>query len=337
MGGYFAQFVLVQGDGQLAPGLHAALARRHHRIDAQQRHAAQNKRGYAGWQIHALSQAASGDRPAIRNLRDDIGQHGAAGNINRASPAGFAQRARFAVKFGAVNHCGGAQAAQKVGLLGPAGDGGNLIAQARQQRHRDGADPAAGTSHQHLAVVRGQPGIFERHHRQHCGVAGGADRHRLGQGQPFGQRHQPIALDPCHPGKSAMVAFTHPPAVQNNPVAGLVVGRCGGHDLAGKINSWHQRKLADDRRLGAQGQGVLVVDGGMGNANRHVAVHQVGLGQLGERRCLLFAGFRDKPRVEFIVHCLGSPTNSAGVGYTIGKTLVHRRIWVDRARQCRDR
>ena len=73
----------------------------------------------------------------------------------------------------------GAQPFEVIGLLAAAGRGDDLEAELGQQRDRHRTDAAgrAGDHHRSIGGLEAVP--FQRHHRQHRGVAGGADRHRL--------------------------------------------------------------------------------------------------------------------------------------------------------------
>ena len=106
--------------------------------------------------------------------------------------------------------------------LRPPGHRRHLVAEPRQQRHRHRPDPAGRAGHQHRPVPRRQPVRLQRHHRQHRGQPRRADRHRLTQRQPVGQRHQPVRLDPRLLGIAAPVRLADPPAGQHHRVAGPV-------------------------------------------------------------------------------------------------------------------
>ncbi len=97
-------------------------------------------------------------------------------------------RAGLAGERGAIDRFGGAEAVQIIAAFGPAGRGDDPVAEPRQQRDRDAADPARGAGHQHLAGAGRQPVPLERHDRQHRGEPGGADRHRLRRVSPSGRR-----------------------------------------------------------------------------------------------------------------------------------------------------
>jgi hypothetical protein len=89
------------------------------------------------------------------------------------------------------------------------------------------------------------------------------------------QRHQPVALDPRALRQAAPVGLAHAPAVEHHLVAGLPAGVAAGLDRAGEVDAGHHRELAHHRRLAGDGQAVLVVDGGVGDAHRDVAFGQV--------------------------------------------------------------
>ena len=118
---------------------------------------------------------------------------------------------------------------------------------------------------------------LDRHQRQHGGEAGGADRHRLRPGEASRQLDQPVAVNPRPFGIAAEMGLAQAISGQDDLVAGREVRPAGALDDAGEIDAEHHRKAADDRRLAAQRKSVLVIDGRMGHADRHVAVHQLGL------------------------------------------------------------
>jgi hypothetical protein len=64
---------------------------------------------------------------------------------------------------------------------------------------------------------------------------------------------------------------------EDDLVAGRKVRAFRTLDDAREIGAEHHRKAADNRRFAAQRQPVLVIDGGMGDADRDVAIHEFGL------------------------------------------------------------
>ena len=107
----------------------------------------------------------------------------------------------------------------------PPGRGDDPVAERRQQRDRDAADPAGSAGDQHLSQIRLEAVAFEREQRQHRGEPGGADRHRLLGAQTRGTMHQPVGLDARPLGIAAPVQFADPPAGQDHRIAGLELGR----------------------------------------------------------------------------------------------------------------
>ena len=118
---------------------------------------------------------------------------------------------------------------------------------------------------------------LDRHQRQHGGEAGGADRHRFGPGEAGRQLDQPVAVHPRSFGIAAEMGLAEPIAGQHDLVAGREVRAARTLDDSGEIDAEHHGKPADDRRFAAERQPVLVIDGRMGDADRHVAVHELGL------------------------------------------------------------
>ena len=105
-----------------------------------------------------------------------------------------------------------------------------------------------------------RPWPLERHHRQHGGIARGADRHRLARAHARRQRHQPVALDPRLLAIGAEMGLAAAPAVEDDLVAGLPVRMAGGFHRAGEIDAGDHREAAHHRRLAGDGEAVLVVD-----------------------------------------------------------------------------
>ena len=131
--------------------------------------------------------------------------------------------------------------------------------------------------------------LFQRQHREHRGVAGRADRHRLARRQPFGQRHQPVAFDARFFRIGAEMRFAQAPAVDDDLVAGLPVRDARTLHRAGEIDAGDHRQAPYHRRLAGQGQAVLVVERRPFDANGDVAVHQFGFIELRNRAFVPFS------------------------------------------------
>jgi hypothetical protein len=211
----------IEVTGQAVPGALAPRERRHHRIDAGQRHAAQDERHHRGGQIGALGQPAGGHHAAVAGLRQSIGQGVRAHRIDHAGPAFLLEGLAGGGQLGPVDDGGGAQGLQPVGLGGLAGGRDHGVAQAAQQRHGDAADPAGGAGHQNLASAGLHAVVFERQHTEHGGVAGRADGHRLPGRERRGQLDQPVALEAGLFCQAAPVRLAHAPAVVDEGIAGL--------------------------------------------------------------------------------------------------------------------
>ncbi len=134
------------------------------------------------------------------------------------------------------------------------------------------------------------PRRLDRHHRQHRGVAGRSDRHRLGAGDSRRQLDQPVSPDPRFFGIAAEMGLAEAVAVEDDLIARRKAGMEGRLDHAGEIDAENHRKAPDDRRFSRQRESVLVVDGGVGDADGHVAVHQLGFVHLDEADVLSGVG-----------------------------------------------
>ena len=128
-----------------------------------------------------------------------------------------------------------------------------------------------------------EPMALQRHHRQHRGVAGGADAHGLARAHRGRQRYQPVALDPRLLAVAAEMGLAAAPAVEDDLVARLPGGMAGGFHRAGEIDAGDHREAAHHRRLAGDGKAVLVVDGRIFDADGDVAVHEVCFVEIGER------------------------------------------------------
>ena len=87
-------------------------------------------------------------------------------------------------------------------------------------------------------------------------------------------------------------------AVGDHLVAGLEAGMGGTLHHAGEIDAEKHRELARDRRLAGKRQPVLVIDGRVRDADRHVAVHQLGVFGLYEADRLARSGLIHPHRFE---------------------------------------
>ena len=168
----------------------------------------------------------------------------------------------------------GAEAFQIVGLRRLAGGGDDAEAALLQERYRDAPDAACRAGDKHLARFGRDAALFDRHDAEHRGVAGGADRHRLALAQSFGQADQPVGLDACLLRQAAPVLFADAPAVENDLRADGKAVACRLRHRAGEIDARHHRELPHHRRLAGDGEAVLVVDGRIGDGDRHIALRQ---------------------------------------------------------------
>src|SRR5262245_32811938 len=79
-------------------------ARRHHAVDAEQRHAAQDERCDARRKIHALRETARGDETAVLRLRARVYECVAAHRIDDGGPALLLHRLARLRELVAVDH-----------------------------------------------------------------------------------------------------------------------------------------------------------------------------------------------------------------------------------------
>src|SRR3984893_2083942 len=105
-GGYRRKLLAVKVGGEPPPGLAAERLRAIHRIDPEERNAAQDERGDGSRQIQTLRETAGGDRTAIFRHRQQIGERVRTRRIDTPAPALLAERLRGAREFGAVDNLG---------------------------------------------------------------------------------------------------------------------------------------------------------------------------------------------------------------------------------------
>src|SRR5262249_3821180 len=88
------------------------------------------------------------------------------------------------------------------------------------------------------------------------------------------------------------------PAVEDHLVARFPIGMRGALDGASKIDARDHRPSPHHRRLSGQSKAVLIVDGRPFDADGDVAVHEVGLVEIGQRNPLAAVCLLDHDRLE---------------------------------------
>ena len=114
------------------------------------------------------------------------------------------------------------------------------------------AAPTPVSADLHCAMMV-KAGIFQRHRRQHGGVAGGTDGHSLAAIKDLGQRYQPVAFHLGLPRQTAPVFFANAPAVQNHPIPDRIGRITAFRDDAGKVDTRHHGKTAHNRSFTCNG------------------------------------------------------------------------------------
>lgn len=94
----------------------------------------------------------------------------------------------------ARNDLCGAQRFEVIRCLGSTGDACHLMAKVGQNGRCNRPDTACRAGDQNGAFLDAV--IFQRHDRKHRGETGRSDSHGLACVQTFGQRNQPVGLDP---------------------------------------------------------------------------------------------------------------------------------------------
>ena len=125
-----AASLAVQVLRQPCPGLLAQRLGRHHAVDARERDAAQDEGRHAGRQVHALRQAAGGDRAAVFGAaRRALARVWLPTESTAPAQRSLASGLPGADKLGAVDDFGRRQALQSLGLVPrPPGGGDDAVA-----------------------------------------------------------------------------------------------------------------------------------------------------------------------------------------------------------------
>ena len=87
------------------------------------------------------------------------------------------------------------------------------------------------------------------------------------------------------------MALANAPAVENNFVAGFPQRGMTFLHRPRAIDTRHHRKLAHHRRLAGDGEAIFVVDGGIIDANGHIAFRQIAFVDVGDFRFGAGVGF----------------------------------------------
>ena len=142
------------------------------------------------------------------------------------------------------------------------------------------------------------PGPLQRHHRQHGGIAGGADGHGFAGAHAVRQPHQPVALDARLLRIAAEVGLAAAPAVEDHLIAGFPAGMRRGLHRAGEIDAGDHREAAHHRRFAGDREPVLVIHRRPIHGDGDVPVHQILLVEIGEPDRLSGLALIDDDRLE---------------------------------------
>ena len=143
--------------------------------------------------------------------------------------------------------------------------------------------------------------LLQRHHAEHGGIPCGADGHGIPGAQARGQRHQPVALDPCPLRQPAAVGLTHAPSVQHHLVAGAPVGVLALQHGTGKVDAGDQGEAAHHGGGTGEGQAVLVVEGRPLHRHGHIPGRQYLLGEALVAGAITRLVFLDQNTLEHLV------------------------------------
>ncbi len=130
--------------------------------------------------MRAGSETAAGRTGAALQRLDHVEQNVPAHGIHRPAPLLLQQGLVHAgLQCSTFDDLRGPQAGQEIGLVGLAGHGRDLVAEAGQQRHRNAADTAGRTGHQHRRVSRLETSLFQLVDTECGSQAGCAEYHRV--------------------------------------------------------------------------------------------------------------------------------------------------------------
>ena len=76
------------------------------------------------------------------------------------------------------------------------------------------------------------------------------------------------------------MALAHAPAVQNHFIARFKALAVAAHYFAGKVNTGHHRKIADNQSFTGNRQRIFIVEGGIAYPHGHFAGGQIGFVQI---------------------------------------------------------
>lgn len=245
---------------QVAPRLDGQL----HRIDAQQRHTAQDERHHRGVEGRATGQSAGRHRTAVLQGAQHIGQRGAADAVHRRGPSGSSQGARLGVGVGRepADHLCCAQRSQLIGVIGLSGRCHHVVAGGRQQIHADRPDTTGRAGHHDRAILRADAVTGEGLHAHRGGEPGGADRRALARTQRAQCDHL-VGGQPRVFGVAAVMAGADLIAVGQHRVTRREIRRIRCHHLAGQVDAGNDRIIAHHTAFGCRRQCILEVDAGI--------------------------------------------------------------------------
>ena len=153
------------------------------------------------------------------------------------------------------------------------------MAEAGEKGDGDAADAAGGTGDGDGARARGDARPFERDDAEHRGEAGRADGRRPPCVAALGQRLQPLGRHPRPLREATWVPLADAPAGEHHGLPRREGGRIAALDRAGEVDAGGHRRPPDDRRAPGERKTVLVVEAGIVDPHRDLAVGQVGLGE----------------------------------------------------------
>ncbi len=241
--------------GETRPQLVTNGARTLYGIDPEQAHAAQDEREDRALETGTGGHAAGRDRPAIPDRLENVGQDLATDRIDRRRPLRLVQGLVGSAPIRGRHDTGRPQTPE-IGLRGRlAGQGRHRKAELYEQRDGQRADPAGGPGHQDLALGRVETGLQKGVDAQGRGEARGAEHHAVARRQSRGNGDDPVVGDPD------IVAVTTP-HLRTQAIAGhehrTGRGVVGAH--ARGIDARHMGEALDDARLAARGEGILIVE-----------------------------------------------------------------------------
>ena len=248
--------------GELVPRHLPRAHRDLHRIDAEQTHAAQNKRKHVDVEIGRHGVAAGRDQPAVFRRLERRGENIAADRIDDTGPTRL---------FAAAGPNVSLASSREMIVLAPSwvrksfslcfsGGGDDVEAELGENRHRDAADTAGGAGDQNFSRSLVNPLAIKPNHAQRRRQSRRAVAHAVAQRQRlrhFGrpQRRHADVLAEAAGGIHAEIESRHRHLIADRKQFGRRVG-----DDPGRIDARRMRIFARHAFVAGRRQRVFIIE-----------------------------------------------------------------------------